>query len=67
MKDIMLILNSTLLIIVSIILIVDSTQRDTSKSELKNFKTEALQRGFADYNQQTANWEWKTNIVKIMK
>ena len=34
-------------------------------NHIDNLKKEAVQRGFADYNQTTGNWEWKTNVVIV--
>lgn len=29
------------------------------------FKNEAIQKGYAEYNQTTGDWQWKTNIHNI--
>ena len=31
------------------------------------WKEDAIDRGFAEYNQTTGQWQWKTNCVEIAK
>ena len=60
MNNVLLVFNSVMLIVISIVLMVTTAQRNTLKSE-------AIQQGYTDHNPITGNWEWKTNVVTIVK